>query len=77
MCDDFTNSLDFIYCSKVGSNKRGSVKVLNPIVLKIYFVCRYLDFSSTILTYGYTFAILFFTLISLQTSNSNRLVCKY
>ena len=77
MCDDSTNSLDLIYCSKVGSNKRGSVKVLSPVVLKVYFVCRHLDFSSTILTYGHTLTILFFTLINLQTSHSNSLVCKY
>ena len=57
MCDDFTNSLDLIHCSKVGSNKRGSVKVLSPAVFKVYFVRRHLNFSSTILTYGYTLAI--------------------
>lgn len=77
MCDDFTNSLDFIYCSKVGSNKRGSVKVLSTVLLKVYFVCRYLDFSSIILTYSHTFAIYFFTLINRQTSRNNRLVCMY
>jgi len=29
VCNNFNCSINFIYCSKVGPNKRGSVKVLD------------------------------------------------
>jgi len=46
--DNFTYSLNFIYCSKVGPNKGGSVKVLNHDNIRGLLEVKILTYTSTL-----------------------------
>jgi len=50
VCDNFIYSLNFIYCSKVGPNKRGSVEVLKPWGISgLFYIYIYITFSISLL----------------------------